>query len=198
MNTAAFRRSGATADGRRGPLRVAVAREGELPSPRQDAAIAPDGGGGGALLIGGLDSEEASLSQVLRISGASVTEAGSLPTPTHDACAGEVGGVVYLFGGGEQSSFSAILRVSPSGTAEQVGSLPTPASDVACVTAGGTVYVIGGNTGREPLRTILAWQPARGPRVVGELPKPLRYAAAGGDRWAAADRGRDERRGSEP
>jgi hypothetical protein len=169
-------RSAATVE--RAP-RLVVAGEGELPSARQDAAMAPDGSAGGVLLVGGLDSEEASLAQVLSISGSRVAEAGSLSTPTHDACASEVGGVVYLFGGGEQSSFSTILRVSTTGTAVQVGSLPTPASDVACVTVGGTVYVIGGNTGEQPLRTIVAWQPGRSPRVVAELPKPLRYAAAG-------------------
>ena len=166
--------------------------------PGRMLRLLADGGGGGALLIGGLDSEEASLSQVLGISGGRVTEGGSLPTPTHDACAGEVGGVVYLFGGGEQSSFSSILRVSTSGTAEQVGSLPTPASDVACVTAGATVYVIGGNTGTQPLRTILAWQPAREPRVVATLAEAVAVRGRRGDRRTAADRGGDERRGSEP
>jgi N-acetylneuraminic acid mutarotase len=39
------------------------------------------------------------------------------------------------------------------------------------------VYVVGGYTGQSPLRTILAWRPGEAARVVGMLPKPLRYAA---------------------
>ncbi len=161
----------------RGPLRASVSRAGELPTARQDAASAPDGRGA-VLVIGGLDPEESSLADVLQLRGGGVRRIGTLPTPLHDACAGAARGSVYLFGGGEQESFSGILRVTAAGAAAQVGSLPTPASDVACVAAGGAVYVIGGYTGQAPLRSILAWRPGGAPRVAGTLPKPLRYAAA--------------------
>ncbi len=161
-----------------GPVRVAVAQQGELPSALQDAASAPDARGG-ILVIGGLDSAEQSLAGVLRLSGAGVGRAGALPAPLHDACAAETGGEVYLFGGGVVESFSGIMRVVPGGTAEQVGSLPSRSSDVACASLDGTVYVIGGYNGSEPLRTIVAWRPGGAPRVAGTLPKPLRYTAAG-------------------
>jgi N-acetylneuraminic acid mutarotase len=166
-------------------LRVSVASAGTLPSPTQDAAGAQDAASSGVLLAGGLGGEEASSAQVLLVNGGTATVAGTLPTPLHDACAAQIGGVVYVFGGGEQSSFSAIVALRPgegaegsgSLSAEQAGTLPTPASDVACAVIGGTVYVVGGYTGQEPLRSILAWQPGTSPHPAGTLPKPLRYAA---------------------
>jgi N-acetylneuraminic acid mutarotase len=45
------------------------------------------------------------------------------------------------------------------------------------VSIGETAYVVGGYTGAAPLDTIVAWSPKAGPRVVGHLPLPLRYAA---------------------
>jgi hypothetical protein len=51
------------------------------------------------------------------------------------------------------------------------------ASDVGAATIGNTAYVVGGYTEVVPLRTIVAFTPAGGARVVGMLPVPLRYAA---------------------
>lgn len=131
------------------------------------------------LLLGGLTSEETSVADVLRVAGANVTNAGTLPVALHDACAAEIGGAVYLFGGGEQRSFSGIVRVRVGGAGEPAGSLPTSASDVGCAVLGDTAYVVGGYTGVQPLRTILSWRPGQAPRVAAMLPKPLRYAAVG-------------------
>jgi hypothetical protein len=166
------------AGGSRAPasLRVGVERAGELPAALQDAAAAP-GGSAEVRLMGGLDAEEASLADVLRLGGSVAQKVGTLATPTHDACASALSGDVYLFGGGEQTSFDGIYRVPATGAAQQVGSLPAPASDVACATLGDTIYIVGGYTGQEPLTTILAWRPGSSPRQVGTLPKPLRYAA---------------------
>ncbi|MFI5003774.1 MAG: Kelch repeat-containing protein [Solirubrobacterales bacterium] len=166
---------GASARGPAG-IHLVVSPEGQLPAAVQDAAGAP-AAEGGALLIGGLDSSEASVADVVQIEGVAARRVATLPTALHDACATPVGGAVYAFGGGEQTSFSQILKVATAGQAEPVGSLPTPASDVACTTIAGVVYVVGGYTGQEPLRTILAWRPGETPAVVGTLPKPLRYAA---------------------
>ncbi|HEY7961491.1 MAG TPA: hypothetical protein VID29_06165 [Solirubrobacteraceae bacterium] len=174
----------AVGGGARG-VHVTVTAAGRLPAPVQDAAVAASGSAS-ALLIGGLDQSEASLSDVLRIdagetagagqAGAAV-RVGSLPSATHDAAASAVGGQVYLFGGGELTSFSTIVRVPGSGEASPVGQLPTPRSDLTSTTIGETVYIIGGYTGQGPLRTILAWRPGAAARVVGTLPRPLRYAA---------------------
>jgi N-acetylneuraminic acid mutarotase len=159
-------------------VHVAVSAVGRLPTALRDGAAAP-AYGGGVLLLGGLTSGEESVADVTRIVGATTSPLASLPTALHDACAAAVGGAVYVFGGGQQASFSAIVKVAADGTSGQVGSLPTPASDVACVVVGDTVYIVGGYTGSEPLRTILAWRPGASAHVVGMLPKPLRYAAVG-------------------
>ena len=52
-----------------------------------------------------------------------------------------------------------------------------PASDVGAAVIGRTAYVVGGYTGSAPLRTIVAFRPGGGARVVGRLPVALRYAA---------------------
>lgn len=169
--------AGASAHGS-GGVHLVVSAAGQLPTAVQDAAAAPVAGTG-ALLIGGLDSAEASVADVVQIEGGTAKRVATLPTALHDACASAVGGAVYVFGGGQQVSFSQILRVAGSRPAAPAGSLPTPASDVACITIAGVVYIVGGYTGQEPLRTILAWRPGETPRIVGTLPKPLRYAAVG-------------------
>lgn len=174
--------AGASRRGASGPtaagVHVLVRESGQLPAPVQDAAAAP-AGSAGPLLIGGLDSAEASVADVLQINAGEARRIGALPTALHDACASAVAGRVYVFGGGQLTSFSQILSVGSAGAAQPVGALPTPASDVACTTVAGNVYIVGGYTGQEPLRTIVSWRPGGTPRVVALLPKPLRYAAVG-------------------
>jgi hypothetical protein len=165
----------------RSSVAVSAAKQiGELPEALQDSSVAAEPAGSAILLLGGLDGEEGSTAQILRLDPATgaTSAAGSLPVALHDACAAEVGGADFVFGGGESTSFSAIVKTSPEAS-EQVATLPSPASDVACAVAGGTAYVVGGYTGSEPLQTIVAWQPGQAPRVAGRLPKPLRYAAVG-------------------
>jgi hypothetical protein len=162
-------------------IHVTVARIGELPEALQDAAATAEPTGAAVLLFGGLNAGEASTQEVLRVdpTNGATTSVGTLPTPVHDACAATVAGAEYLFGGGQTSSYDAILHAGAGGSPQQVATLPTPASDVACAVIGRAAYVVGGYTGSEPLRSILAWQPGQPPRVVGQLPKPLRYAAVG-------------------
>ena len=173
------RSSGASASAGReaGNVRIVAVASGRLPAAVQDAAVAaisPDS----ALLIGGLDRSETSVTDIVRVSGSQARRLGSLSSALHDASASVVGGQAYLFGGGAISSFSGITRITSAGQAQPAGQLPTPASDLATTTIDGTVYIVGGYTGQAPLRTILAWRPGGAPaRVVGVLPKPLRYAA---------------------
>lgn len=171
-------RSGATgsAGGGTANVRVVVVASGRLPAPVQDAAVAaitPDS----ALLIGGLNQGESSVADIVRVTGSEAIGVGALPSALHDASASVIGGEVYLFGGGVITSFSQITRISSTGEAQPAGQLPTPASDLATTVIAGTVYIVGGYTGQSPLRTILAWRPGAPARVVGVLPKPLRYAA---------------------
>jgi Kelch motif len=156
--------------------RVSVAQTGTLPLALQDAAVAASGQGG-FLLMGGLDEGEASHDEMLQGGASGASAIGTLPVALHDACAAWLGRAAYLFGGGQQSSFAGVYRVEHSGAARSARSLPSSASDLGCATVGATAYLVGGYTGAEPLNTILAWRPREGARVVGRLPKPLRYAA---------------------
>ena len=101
-----------------------------------------------------------------------------MPIPQHDAQATTIGRYVYVFGGGQVSSYDHVLRYDPArGAVTQVGSLPTPASDVAVAALGATAYVVGGFTGVDPLDTIVAWTPSGPERAAAHLPAGLRYAA---------------------
>jgi outer membrane protein assembly factor BamB len=157
-------------------------RVGVLPAAIQDPAAAPVAGHG-AILLGGLDSNDTSVATAQLVGVGPHRTLKNLSVPLHDAAAATVGSFVYLFGGGQTASFNGITRVNPStGRAQQVGQLPEPRSDLAAATIGRTVYLVGGFTGVQPLKTILAWTPhAAGasskPQVVGTLPEPLRYAS---------------------
>lgn len=146
-----------------------------LPAGVQLPAVAADAGG--AIAVGGLDSSDSSVANIVQLDGTSVRVVGQLPLALHDAAAAAIDGRTYMFGGGEPAGTSAsILRVGPSG-AQQVGTLPVGASDVAAATVAHTAYVVGGYTTASPLRTIVAFTPAGGAHVVATMPRPLRYAA---------------------
>jgi hypothetical protein len=163
---------------------VAVRSIGSLPSAIQDAAIAPLGGGRVALL-GGIDASGGSIATITVLAHGSTAGGGTLPVPQHDAQAARLGRYVYVFGGGEFSSYDHILRYDPAtDRVAAAGQLPTAASDVAVASLADTAYVVGGYDGASWLDTILAWRPGSPPRVVGRLPVGLRYAAAA----AAGDR----------
>ena len=159
------------------PLRYTETLIARLPSPVQDAAVA--GVGGVAVLVGGLDAADASVSSIVRIDRARVRPIGRLPVALHDAPAVAIGGRVYLFGGGDGvAQHDGILEIDPQGgTTRRVGSLPAPSSDSAAAAIGASAYVVGGYTGSRWLDTIVAWRPPGRPRVVAHLPHGLRYAA---------------------
>jgi outer membrane protein assembly factor BamB len=161
-------------------LRLIATAAKPLPAPIQgESAVAAPGG---ALIIGGLDAEGASAGGVFQLSGGSPREVGSLAEPLHDAAAVRLGGRVLVFGGGQETSTSAVESLplpSPgaSVTATSAGALPTPRSDLSAVALGGTAYVLGGYDGSSPLRSILATNDGRAFHQVGELPVPARYLA---------------------
>ena len=156
---------------------------GALTAPVQDAAAAGLGGNR-VLLLGGLNSADASTDTVALVSGRHASLVGRLPVALHDSAAVSLGRNVYLFGGGDGvRQLDAILRVDPrSGASAPAGRLPAPSSDQSAAAIGQTAYVVGGYTGTSWLDTIVAYRPGAGARVVGRLPTPVRYAAV-----AAAD-----------
>jgi len=172
---------------RRAVTRLRVERVGSLPQPvsRLAAVALPDGrilalGG----LIGGSSSTETLLGPPNHLRAS-----GHLPTATHDDAVALVGGVAYLFGGGQATSSSAVVRVDPvSGTSRPAGTLGEPLSDLGAATVGRTTYLVGGYTGTRYATAVLRFRPGRSPTVVTRLPAGLRYAgvaALGGKIYVA-------------
>lgn len=169
-----------------------------LPSPLQDAAAValPDGT---FALLGGLDQNDTSTASVLVFDGRNVSLRAHLPISQHDAQGALLGNYVYVFGGGQVSSYDHVLRFDPvMGSVSRVGTLSRPRSDAAVVSIGETAYIVGGYDGAEALDTIMAWRPGYPARTVARLPLSLRYPAvaavagklviAGGTHGEAAQR----------
>lgn len=152
-------------------------RIGALPAALQDAAavsLADER----VVLLGGLDQNDTSTTSITILTVGHARDDGRLPEAQHDAEGANLDGVLYVFGGGQFSSYDHILRFDPaSGHVSVVGHLPQPASDVAVATLGGAAYIVGGYNGQRALDTILAWRPGENPTLVGRLPSGLRYAA---------------------
>jgi hypothetical protein len=166
-----------------------------LPFALQDAAAVALGDGRVALL-GGLNATDTSTATVSVLDAHAAAAVGvQLPEAQHDAQGVLLDGRVYVFGGGQFSSYSHILSYDPaSGRMTQAGSLPTPTSDAAVAAIDGTAYVVGGYDGQQALDTIVAWHPGARPQIVARLPYGLRYAAigAGGGRLVIAGGSQDE------
>jgi hypothetical protein len=158
-----------------GPVALHLTGTVRLPAAVQLPAVAPYGSG--ALAIGGLDSADASVSDILSIGDGGARDVGRLPAARHDAAAANIDGQAYFFGGGDLGSASDLILRVGSGGSRVVGRLPINASDIEAATIGHTAYVVGGYTETTPLRTIVAFTPGAGVRVAGMLPRPLRYAA---------------------
>jgi N-acetylneuraminic acid mutarotase len=149
-----------------------------LPVALQDAAAAPLEGAQ-FVLLGGLEAGEGSTAAVTVFDAGRAIAHASLPEPQHDAQAARLGGMVYVFGGGQESSYNHILRFDPAtASVTQAGELAQATSDAAVAEVGETAYVIGGYDGQQALDTIVAWRPGGSPEVVAHLPSGLRYAAA--------------------
>lgn len=150
----------------------------------------------GPLILGGLDSSEASVSGVFQLdrSAARLRPAGTLGGPLHDAAASALGDRVLVFGGGAEAGTDAVqalpaanATVAASATASQTGRLPTVRSDLSAATIGSRAYVLGGYDGTSPLDSVLATADGRTFSQVATLPQPARYiavAALGGRLYA--------------
>jgi hypothetical protein len=140
----------------------------------------------GPLILGGLDSTEASVSGVFQLDGNSgrLSEVGSLSGPLHDAAAAVLGDRVLVFGGGTELSSDEVQalpapggKISSGVTASAVGHLPSVRSDLSAVALSGRVYVLGGYDGRAPLDSVLATSDGGNFTQVTTLPAPARYMA---------------------
>ena len=153
-----------------------------LPAPLSRAVALPDGGGG-ALLLGGLERSQASSDRILHLDLArgTATPAGRLAAPVHDAAGALLGGTAYVFGGGERQTVADVQAVVPGRRALLAGRLPAPRSDLAAATVAGRAYLVGGYDGRAPSRSVLETADGRHFRTVAQLPRGVRYPALAGD-----------------
>jgi Kelch motif/PQQ-like domain len=156
----------------------------QLPAPISGESVV--GLPGGPLILGGLDSSEASVAGVFRLSAGSgrLSPAGSLAGPLHDAAATVLGDRVLVFGGGTEASSDVVQALpAPGGTvaaeatAAEVGRLPTVRSDLSAAAIGGRAYLLGGYDGTAPLDSVLATADGRTFDQVATLPQPARYIA---------------------
>jgi hypothetical protein len=164
--------AGATAAPNR-PRRLRLVATRALPASVQLPALAVRGTS--LLALGGLDAADASVAGIVRVAPGRARADGTLPQAVHDAGAAELGGRVYMFGGGTPAGPTADIVAIGGGTA---GRLPAPSSDLEAVTVGTQILIVGGYDGVKPLRSVLAFRPGRSPRQVATLPHGLRYAAA--------------------
>jgi len=167
------RASGAVAGSRTSRLRVRVV--GHLPAPaaRVSVVALPDGE---IAALGGLTATGSS-DQVLAGRPPALRRIGTLPVAAHDAAAAVLRGRVFLFGGGQATSFDAIDRLDPTtGAVKQAGTIGEPLSDLGAATVGSAAFLVGGYTGTAWASAIQRFVPGHTPSVVGRLPAGLRYA----------------------
>jgi N-acetylneuraminic acid mutarotase len=148
-----------------------------LPEPLSGEAVVAEGGR--ILVVGGLDAEDVSTSQVLSLdpSTGRFAPIAPLSEARHDTAATALGGTVYVFAGGSASELDSVESLSPGGAWTTVGSLPTTRSDLSALSVAGRAYVLGGYDGQAPLKPVLATRDGRRFPVAGDLPVPFRYAA---------------------
>lgn len=131
------------------------------------------------LILGGLDRASQSVPAVLRFDPASgtVTRAGTLPQPTHDAAGAVIHGTDMVFGGGVVTSTATVQSWRQGSGGHVTGRLPTARSDLSAVTVAGTTYLIGGYDGTRWSAAVLATTDGTRFRVAARLPVPVRYPA---------------------
>ena len=148
---------------------------GHLPTPAERVSVVALPGGKIAAL-GGLTATGSS-NQVLVGRPSALHHVGTLPVATHDAAASRLGRYVFLFGGGQTTSFDTIDRLDPTtGAVAHAGTIGEPLSDLGAATVGRRVYLVGGYTGAAWATAIQRFLPGKTPSVVGRLPAGLRYA----------------------
>ncbi|HET9728519.1 MAG TPA: hypothetical protein VFR41_03810, partial [Acidimicrobiia bacterium] len=147
-----------------------------LPEPRSRAVAVADAGS--ALIIGGIDTAQATTTSALRFSPpSSLAPAPSLAVPVHDAAAAQTAGGVLVFGGGAQTVGDAVQESSGGKPFSVVGHLPAPRADLAAATIGNTIYLVGGYDGTSASPDVLATTDGTAFRTVAKLVTPVRYPA---------------------
>ena len=158
------------------PLQASIAAE-TLARPVSRDVLLPDGRD--LLILGGLDRAGQSVPGVYRLdpSSGTVTRAGRLAQPTHDAAGAVIHGADVVFGGGVVSSTATVQTWRQGAAGRVTGHLPSVRSDLAAATVGSTTYLVGGYDGSHWSSAVLATTDGARFRVAARLPVPVRYAA---------------------
>ena len=156
-----------------------------LPAPLTRPAVTASGAR--IFLLGGLTRSDTSTASVLEVDPGTgrTTAVGALTQPVHDAAASLVGSTPTVFGGGGARTLD-LVQSFDGGTAHATGHLPRPRSDLAATLLNGTTFVAGGFDGQALVRDVLATNDGSRFRVVGQLPRGVRYpaiAGLGSDIW---------------
>jgi hypothetical protein len=156
---------------------VATESRARLPVPLHGLAVARSLTG--LAVIGGADDSDVSRDSVyeLKPTTGSISPAGSLPAPLHDAAAADLNRQTLVFGGGNTSTLDSVQVLIPGRAATEIGRLPTPMSDLSAVRVGAAVYVIGGFDGSNPSAAVYQTTDGRTFTRVARLPTAVRYAA---------------------
>ena len=164
------------------PVRPPAVEAGLLPwqlsAPLSREVVVPRTGTHGLLVLGGLDSGASSTSsmEVLDTRNGRLSPNGQLLQPTHDAAVAELGGRVFVIGGGSATPARSI-QIERGGTTVSGGALPSARADASAVTVGHTVYLVGGYDGSAMDAEIVSTTDGRSYRPVVALPVPVRYPA---------------------
>ena len=164
----------------------------QLPVALSRESVVADGSG--LVVLGGLDTAQASVSTVYSVDPAagSVAVTGStLAAAVHDAAAVTLGHSTFVLGGGSPNTVATVQSLptppapsptptpttAPATTGTVAGQLPTPRSDLAVATIGSTAYVVGGYDGTTYLPQVLATTDGTHLTTVADLTVPVRYPA---------------------
>jgi hypothetical protein len=164
------------------PVLPAAVESGLLPwglrAPLSREVVLPQSGTRGLVVLGGLESGDASTAAValLDTRNGVFSPHGTLVHATHDAAGAVLGARRLVIGGGTTAPAGSIqiqigTRVAPG------GALAAPRADAGAVTIGRSVYLVGGYDGSAMDPEVVATTDGRAYRNVAALPVPVRYPA---------------------
>ncbi len=163
-------------------VKLAAIESGLLPwhlsSPLSRMALFPNGNN--LTIVGGLTSTGTSASGIfnLNTSNGNLSSTGSLPTGVHDAASSIINGKPVIFGGGQIASVNSAQILSPNSGLLKSSKMPQLRSDATAVTVNNTTYIIGGYNGKSADPQVLTTTNGITFHNYGNLPVPVRYAAA--------------------
>lgn len=163
---------------------LAAAESGLLPwqlqAPLSRMAVFPGTSPNQLTLMGGYTAQGSSSAGVysLNTTNGALKLTSNLKTTVHDAANSTLNGQMMIFGGGVTNSVNTAQIVSPTSGTISTASMPQLRSDATAVTIGNTTYIIGGYNGKSADAQVLTTTNGKTFKTFGNLPVPVRYAAA--------------------